>query len=316
MVISLLASCDFLPEDIQFCTVEFYVEDELYSTHTTILGQPTPMPATPTKENHIFVGWYLEGKIARYSYDFSTPVVVDIELHARFTPDAEKITNMLTLETMKSVVTVLNKCYNTGLGGIVEIESATSQGSGVIIDISDGYCFVLTNYHVTTQTEGYAHQQYIVEDAWGNQYKAIAYKNASIASYASSPEYDLALLFFKYEKDEKYPLQEIEMASDPKIGDFTISLGSPQNQKNAITYGEVLAYQMLEDSEEGNLSNLNFEIIYHNALIYHGSSGGPLLNAEGHLVGLNFAGFETNMYGCAIPLSKIIEFLDKYVYVK
>ena len=316
MIISLLASCDFLPEDIQFCNVEFYVDGELYVSQTAIIGTPISMPFAPTKENHIFVGWYLEGNFLNYAYDFSTPVILDTKLHARFTPDATKITNMITFETMKSLVTVINKCYNTAMGGFIETESSTSQGSGVIIDISDGYCFVLTNYHVASFIEKYSRQELTIEDAWGNQYKASYYKTPSNSVYAMDPEYDLALLCFKYEENPKHPLAEIKMGDDPKVGDFVVSLGAPANQRNAISYGEVITYKKLQASDENTVSNVTFDIIYHNAFIDHGSSGGPLVNATGYLVGLNFAGFESNKHGCAIPLSKIVEFLNQYVYEK
>ena len=60
---------------------------------------------------------------------------------------------------------------------------------------------------------------------------------------------------------------------------------------------------------------MDFEAIVHSAIINHGSSGGPLVDPYGRLVGLNFAGSESLTYGCAIPISKINEFLDIYVYV-
>ena len=70
------------------------------------------------------------------------------------------------------------------------------------------------------------------------------------------------------------------------------------------------------NSFRATLMSRCFDIIIHNALIDHGSSGGPLLNASGKLVGLNFAGFESNHHGCAVPMSKINEFLNTYVYNK
>ena len=108
----------------------------------------------------------------------------------------------------------------------------------------------------------------------------------------------------------------VVVGEDVDVGDYVVSLGSPNAQKNSITYGKVLSYQELAPSEDGSSANISFDIIIHNALIDHGSSGGPLLNASGKLVGLNFAGFESNHHGCAVPMSKINEFLNTYVYNK
>ena len=130
------------------------------------------------------------------------------------------------------------------------------------------------------------------------------------------PSYDLALICFKYDQTEAPKLAEIEIGYDPQIKDYVVALGSPLGQKNAITYGKVLNYQKLNAAGGEEIDEVTFDIIYHNALLDHGSSGGPLLDTSGKLVGLNFAGFENNHYGCAIPLSKITEFLGKYVYVK
>ena len=57
-------------------------------------------------------------------------------------------------------------------------------------------------------------------------------------------------------------------------------------------------------------------VIRHTAQIASGSSGGPLLSDALTLVGINFAGEKGDGFhnGYAIPLSKIKEFLEKYVY--
>lgn len=314
VMIASMVSCSLLPEDLTLCTVNFYVDGELYDTKTGFMGKTVGMPKNPSKENQIFVGWYVHG-ILIYEYDFSSTLITDLDLHASFVLDAEALTNMLTTSTMKSVVTVHNKCYNTTMGGLVELNSLTSQGSGVVVDISDGYCYVLTNAHVVSSSEDYSKQSITVEDPWGNEYEAQIYVNPSLNVQAMDTSYDIALIYFKYELAEEPTLSEIELAEDPKVGDYVVSLGSPRNQKNAISYGETLAYKVMPESEDA-LADIKFEIILHDATIDHGSSGGPLLNASGKLIGLNFAGYSEYGYGCAIPVSRITEFMYQYVYAK
>ena len=315
MLVCMICSCDFLPEEIKLCNVNFYVDGELYTTKSVIIGQTVSMPKAPQKEKEIFVGWFVDG-VFSYEYDFSSVLIGDIDLYAMFTLDAVALTNMITTKTMRSLVKVVNKSYNTAMGGLIETEYSISQGSGVVIDISSGYAFVLTNYHVAEMTEGYSHQKIIVEDPWGNEYEAKVYKNKYTSLVAMDKDYDLAILYFKYSPTDDIILDEIAIADDPEVGEYVVSLGSPNAQKNSITYGKVLSYQELAPSEDGSSANVTFDIIFHSALIDHGSSGGPLLNASGKLVGLNFAGFESNHYGCAIPLSKINEFMNTYVYVE
>lgn len=314
MIATLICSCSFLPDEIKTCTINFYVDGELYTTKTGVIGQVISQPKSPQKENEIFVGWFVNN-ILVYEYDFSSLLIGDLDLHAKFVLDGVAITNMMTTQIMKSVVTIVNKAYNTAMGGLIETSSSTSQGSGVVVDISDGYCFVLTNYHVVATANGFSKQSIKVEDPWGNEYEANVYKNKNSSSAAIDPSYDLALIYFKYQPTTEMKLEEIAFANnDPKSEENVISLGTPNGQQNSITYGKVLSYQKLNNSEDSD-EKVEFDIIYHSALIYHGSSGGPLVDTSGKLVGLNFAGFENNHYGCAIPLSKIIEFMGKYVYL-
>ncbi len=316
IISTLLISCDFLPDDIKTCKVNFYLDGELISTQTVGRGKTVSAPNSPTKENQIFVGWFVDG-LFTYEYDFSSKVLLDTDLHGYFTLDAIAVTNMITTSAMKGLVSIKNKSYNTSMGGLVETTSSTSQGSGVVIEISNGFAYVLTNYHVVNQDEGYAKQKISVFDPWGNEYAATVYKHPRLSNSAMDKSYDLALLYFQYTETEEPLLNAIDMATkNPERGEYVVSLGAPRGQKNSITYGRALAYQKLSAAEGEPVADVVFDIILHNALIDHGSSGGPLLDPTGKLVGINFAGYESNNYGCAIPLSKIVEFLNKYVYVK
>ena len=298
-------------------TVRFYVDGELYSEARVTTGSTVTFPKNPSKENQIFVGWYTDGLFST-EFNAARSIYTDLNLYAYFTLDAILLTNTITDRVMSSVVTVHNKSYNATMGGFIETEVNTSQGSGVVIDISGGWCYVLTNCHVAKREDGLAHQKITVEDAWGNQFDAQIYQNPSHSEAAISEEYDLALVCFKYVpvKDNQ-TLAEIEMAEGVSVGDYVVSLGTPEGQKNAITYGSVLSFQEITmEDEDGGTSKMGFDVICHTADIEHGSSGGPLLDTQCRLVGLNFAGLNDGTYGCAIPIEKIHEFLDTYVYLK
>ncbi len=313
---SFVCGCSFLPDEIKLCNINFFVDGELYATQTALLGQVISQPKSPEKENQIFVGWCTDSNLA-YEYDFSTIIVADMNFYAKFVLDAVNLTNMITTQTMKSIVSVENKCYNTMAGGLVETSSATSQGSGVVINISSGYCYVLTNYHVVYKQSGFSKQSFTVCDAWGNRYEASIYKNVNGVE-AVDPSYDLVLLCFKYESEEDAPyIEPIEYGEDVAIGEYVVSIGTPLGQKNAITYGNALAYKVINSEEDDEtLADVLFDVVIHSALIDRGSSGGALLDSSGKLVGINFAGFDSNHHGCAIPMSKVMEFLNEYVYLR
>ncbi len=310
-ILLLTCSCSMLPEQVKFCKVKFYVDGELYETKTVAFGQAVNMPETPHKTNEVFIGWGRTDGAVAYYYDFSNKVTTDVDLYAYFVIDAPAMANMVMKQTIKSIVTVQNRCYNT-LGG--SLGDHTSQGSGVIVNISGGYCYVLTNYHVVVKEEGYAKQSFTVEDAWGNKYEAQIYKNYTKSDYAMSKDYDLALLCFRYTKTGTNDLEEITFGADPQKADYIASLGTPSGLQNAVTYGHVYNYQKVNTSEDESLQKVTFDVIVHNAPLNHGSSGGALINTKGELVGINFAGYDNGEYGCAIPISKVVEFMNTFVY--
>ena len=313
LIVGLACGCSLIPEDLQKCNVNFFVDGQLYETKTVSLGQSVRPPETPEKTNEIFVAWGTEGVIS-YVYDFSSKVITDINLHAYFVIDAISLTNMITKETIKSTVTVETKCYNTIGSSNVESDSQVSQGSGVVIDISGGYCYVLTNYHVVEMLDGYSKRSFVIEDPWGNLYEAQIYRKSTRYDFAMSEEYDLALLCFKYDLPEKYALEEIGMGEDPKINDYVVALGTPSGLQNAITYGSAVEYDQINAGDDESLQKVSFDVIVHNAPLEHGSSGGALVDTSGRLIGINFAGYSDGAYGCAIPISKVMEFLNEYVY--
>lgn len=271
-------------------------------------GNTVSKPTNPKKTNYMFDNWYTDINLTN-EYDFSKSVKSDITLYAGYTVDYASLTNLITTTKMKCNVTVYRKNYNTFLG--VTTSSSSGQGSGIIFYESSNYYYVLTNNHVTVKESGYDKVSYTVEDYSGNSYEAtLKYEDAS---------YDLAVVYFKKRTTK---LNVIDLAKgNPNTGDEIVAIGQPEGQNNAITYGKILSYVdgpklSCEDYE----SNVTFKVICHNAETNHGSSGGALLNVNLELIGLVYAG-RTNssgefVKGYAIPIEKIHEFLNKYIWSK
>ena len=273
-------------------------------------GKTISTPTSPTKTNYLFCGWYTNSSLTN-SYDFSQPVTRNLTLYAKYEIDAKYLTNKISTETIKGVVKIYNKSYNTFLG--FETSTSTTQGSGFCFHIQDGYYYVLTNCHVAKKDSSYDKQKFTIEDYQGNTYTAYLYKNPNKSKSAIDPSYDLACLYFKPSSTNviKLPIDSI----DPNLGEDIISIGAPQGQSNSITYGKVTKYAPVTLSNTpASLSNVTFNVLWHNAYANNGSSGGPLLNANLKVIGVHYAGNQSTNNEYAIPVVKVNEFLKKYVW--
>ena len=275
-------------------------------------NKPVSTPDDPVKHNYLFVGWYEDASFTE-KYDFALPVTEDLSLYAKYELDAVSLTNTVSQNTIKGVVKIYNKSYNTNLIG-VETSFSVSQGSGFCFHIQDGTYYILTNCHVAKRADGYNNQTITIEDYQGNEYTGRIYKNTAKKGDAISADYDLACIYFK--PDSAVNVIKLETLSvNPAEGEDVIALGAPESQSNAVTYGKITGYGKVALSDAtAAMSNVRFDIITHTAYINHGSSGGPLLNSELKVVGVNFAGSETAEKGCAVPAEKVAEFLSAYVY--
>ncbi len=298
------------PQITKKYTVTFvYNNGTQNKSESVISGKTLETPSDPTKANYTFKGWFTD-KALKSKYDFSKAVTKDLTLYAKYELDAVTITNTISKDTIRSIVKVYNKCYNTFLG--IPTSSVGGQGSGFCFQIQNGYYYILTNCHVAVKNPDFEKQEFVIEDYQGNTYTGYLYENPSTNISAISASYDLACLYFKATSSnvKKLPI----LNTNPTINDDVISLGAPKSQSNAITYGQVNSYSKVTLSCEAYESNVKFDVIRHDAFIDHGSSGGPLLNSDLKVVGVNFAGATDGSSCAAIPAKKVIEFLQKYIY--
>ena len=273
-------------------------------------GQTVSTPQDPQKENYIFRGWYTEPSLV-YKYDFSKAVTKSFSLYAKYDLDATTITNKISTDLIKGVVKIYNKSYNTFLG--FETSETTSQGSGFCFHIQNGYYYVLTNCHVAVLEEGYDKQKFTIEDYQGVTYDGYLYKNPNKTVSAIASEYDLACLYFKPSSTNVKALDIVNV--NPAISDDVISIGAPQGQSNAITYGKINSYAKISLSNTSEReSNVTFNVIKHTAYINGGSSGGPLVNGNLRVIGVNYASAKDGSASYAIPAEQVQEFLTTFVY--
>ncbi|MCW9732045.1 Do family serine endopeptidase [Avibacterium sp. 20-15] len=141
-------------------------------------------------------------------------------------------------------------------------------GSGVIINAEKGY--VLTNNHVIDQAD-----KITVKLQDGREFNAKLVGADELS--------DIALIQLEDPKN----LTEIKMADSDKlrVGDYTVAVGNPFGLGQTVTSGIVSALGRSTGSEKGSYENY----IQTDAAVNQGNSGGPLLNLNGELIGINTA---------------------------
>ena len=142
-----------------------------------------------------------------------------------------------------------------------------AQGSGFVYD-SAGH--IITNQHVVDGAESVS-----VRFANGKTYTATV--------VGSDPSTDIAVIKVDAPASELKPL-ELADSSAVEVGDGVIAIGSPFGLEQTVTTGIVSALHRQITAPN------NFTIddaIQTDAAINHGNSGGPLLDLDGKVVGVN-----------------------------
>jgi putative serine protease PepD len=176
-----------------------------------------------------------------------------------------------------------------GPGGGGSSQESQAEGSGFVID---------TNGHIATN-------QHVVDGATSIEVTFADGKTASAKVVGTDRSTDVAVIQVDAPKSELHPLQFGD-SNAVQVGDGVVAIGSPFGLEGTVTTGIVSALDRTIDAPN------NFTIsgaIQTDAAINHGNSGGPLLDAAGHVIGIN-SQIESNSggndgVGFAIPSSMV-----------
>jgi putative serine protease PepD len=148
-----------------------------------------------------------------------------------------------------------------------ESETQQAQGSGFVYD-EQGH--IVTNQHVVDGAESIS-----VLFPNGQRYDATL-----VGSDAST---DLAVIKVDAPASALEPL-ELADSSQLEVGEGVVAIGSPFGLEDTVTAGIVSALDRQMEALNGFTINNSIQT---DAAINHGNSGGPLLDLDGRVVGVN-----------------------------
>ena len=193
---------------------------------------------------------------------------------------------------------------------VVTIEATSknegSQGSGVVVD---GRGYIVTNNHVISEAaKNTADYKLTVVFNDGKEVPANL--------VGRDPKTDLAVL--KVDNVDNLTVARLGDSEKITVGEEVIAAGAPLGLRSTVTSGIISAlHRPVPLSGDGSDTETVIDGVQTDASINHGNSGGPLINMNSEVIGINTAGKSlsdsASGLGFAIPVNEVKDVVDALI---
>jgi serine protease Do len=210
--------------------------------------------------------------------------------------EGENIVINVVQQSTDSVVSIAVKQSSTRQGAP---ETVSNIGTGFIVDPNG---ILITNQHVVSDTTA----SYTVVTMDGQEFDVV-----EIIRDSSN---DIAVLKIDA---TNLPVLELGNSDEIMVGQTVIAIGNPLGRfAGSVTTGVVSGVNRSVTTSAGwfgNTTKVYENVIQTDAAVNPGNSGGPLINTEGKVIGVNFAtSSNAENISFAIPVNIVKQKLDEY----
>lgn len=195
--------------------------------------------------------------------------------------------------------------------GSSEETTSESEGSGVIYKKNGNTAYVVTNNHVISGADSFYVMLYS-----GKRVKATVVGKDSVS--------DLAVL--KIDAKNVEQTATFGNSDNIQVGETALAIGSPMGSEYAtsLTQGIISAKKRtLDITNSSEVTTGSTTVIQTDAAINSGNSGGPLVNLDGQVIGINSMKLSSNSsssenasvegMGFAIPSNEVVKIINQLV---
>lgn len=249
-----------------------------------------------------FVGGWLGSQVRNKNPDVLSG---NTEQAKRSAQDQSILISSIAKTVGPSVVSinVTSQGLQTDIFGGVQQTQQASAGTGFFIS-SDGY--IVTNRHVVPK--GTTTVSITLSD--GTQLDNVRV----VGRTGISDSLDIAFLKVQDAKGHKFTPVKFGNSANMQVGDMVVAIGNALGQfQNTVTSGIISGYGrsvQAQGDSSGQVENLE-NLFQTDAAINEGNSGGPLVNSDGEVIGINtaIAGGAQNI-GFSIPINDAKGLID------
>ena len=218
----------------------------------------------------------------------------------KFIPNESIVVNRneskVTITEANSIKLSIDKVYDAVFLIEATTRSGKSTGSGFAYKVDNKNGYIITNAHVVINATNVT-----ITNSKGETFDAEILGSDTYA--------DIAVLSTKAENVSK--IAEIGDSSKIELGDTIFTVGSPLGSEyfGTVTKGIIAGKNRLVGS-----GSIMLEAIQIDAAINEGNSGGPLLNINGEVIGVNsmkIASDKIEGMGFAIPINTVMSYVDR-----